>query len=44
VSGFDIRSLCLLGLNEHDRDQWQANITDFSEQAVQCGLIEHRTG
>jgi hypothetical protein len=40
----DIRSIYLLGLNVNDRDQWQADITYFSEQAVQHGLIEHRAG
>ena len=37
-----IRPVRLFGINLNDRDQWQAEITHFPEQAMQRGLIDHR--
>ena len=39
-SGLNIRPIRRFGINEHDRKQWQAEITHFPEQAIQCGLID----
>jgi hypothetical protein len=32
------------GFHAKDREQWHANITHFSEQAIQRGLIGYRAG
>jgi hypothetical protein len=38
----DICRICLAGIVAIDREQWHAEITHFSEQAIQGGLINHR--
>jgi hypothetical protein len=38
-----IRPVRLFGANVNDREQWQAEITHLPEQAIQRGLIDHRT-
>jgi len=34
--------MSFIGLDLIDRDQWHSQITDFFEQAVQRGLVNHR--
>ena len=38
----DICRICLAGIVAIDREQWHAEITHFSEQAIQGGLINHQ--
>ena len=33
--------ICLAGVGAIDRKQWHTEITHFSEQAIQCGLIDY---
>jgi hypothetical protein len=44
VSRGGIRPICRFRFDWNDRDQWQTGITYCSQQAMQCGLIEHRAG
>src|SRR4051812_12307060 len=37
-----IRSDCPLGIDLHNREQWQADVAHALEQAVQCGLVGDR--
>ena len=39
-----MRPVRLFGFNGNDRDQWQAQITHFSEQAMQRGLVDYGAG
>ena len=32
------------GFDPSDRDQWQADVAHFLEQAMQCGLVGDRAG
>jgi len=36
--------MSFIELDLNDRDQWQTQITHFFEQAMQRGLVNHRTG
>jgi hypothetical protein len=43
-SALDIWRICLIGLQPNDREQWHAEITHFSEQSMQRGLVGHWAG
>src|SRR6266568_9114934 len=42
LSGLDGGRIGLVGLDRSDRDQWQAYVAHFLEQAIQRGLVDHR--
>ena len=42
MSGCVIGHTGSLGLGVGHRDQWEAQVTHFAEQAVQRGLVDHR--
>ncbi len=41
---FDIWLIRLAVFERTDREQWQAQIAHFFEQAVQGGLVDHQAG
>src|ERR1044071_497567 len=41
---FDICRICLVGPHPIDRDQWYSQVAHLFQQAMQGGLVSHRTG